>query len=181
MHKAGAWWLLSTNEAPHVLFLGATTQQDTVVFTPGAKVCGDSQVIGGGLAKVPHFWLLRGKVGPPEIHLCPHVSLLSLYGTSTQATQVIDWICYEPDIKLFNTVQPPFAQWPYLHGEIPGCPRWEPGHHLRSWQKCCHSLGSLTSHTPHLHEQTHLRSHCWETESRERHTGTHIHTKVVQS
>lgn len=42
------WPLPATlqNEAPHLLFLGATKHQDTEVFTTGTSVGGDSQVAG---------------------------------------------------------------------------------------------------------------------------------------
>lgn len=88
------------------LFLGATKHKGAVVLTVDPRVCGDSRVARGGRRKVPHFWLLRGRMGPPEAYIyAPAQSVLSLSIFPTQVTQVINWICNERDTKFFNTVQ----------------------------------------------------------------------------
>lgn len=180
MHRAGAWWLAlhkwgTGRCAPWGYY---TTRYCGIYYR--CNICGNSQVTGDGLAEVPHCRPLRGRMGLLEMHI-----YISVWVSSPAEHFSPDNSSHKLDLQRtwHQTLQHNpinFCIVTYLHGEIPGCPRWEPGHHLRSWQKCCHSLGSPTSHILHLRAQTHLRSHCWGTESRERHTHTHKYSAQSQ-
>ena len=97
----GSLWLPSTNEAPHLLFLGATTQQDTVVFTLVQRPVG-------------HKWLEEQWPRSPTPDSCGAAQELQRHTLMSPCEiplplqhfrpgpQVINRIPGEADVKLFE-------------------------------------------------------------------------------